>query len=99
MPEQEKSTFLERIIMMIIRQSLGGVVKTIERFIKRTLRIAAMVLAGVVIAVLGVAFLAVGAVKWLSNIMPNSVAWAFVGIVLLLVGLLLAVPAVVVSRG
>lgn len=49
-----------------------------------------MALAGVVIALLGVAFLAIGAVKWFSFLMPSWLAWAIVGIVLMLLGIILA---------
>jgi type VI protein secretion system component VasK len=49
-----------------------------------------MALAGVVVAVVGVAFLAVGAVKLFSFLMPNWLAWAIVGIILILVGIILA---------
>jgi len=72
--------------------------KGAERFLKRMLRMVVMALAGVVIAVLGVAFLAVGAVKWFSILMPNWLAWAIVGVILLLLGIVLALGTVVGSR-
>jgi hypothetical protein len=90
LPEHEKPNFIERLILTVIRQSLGGVAKTAEKFIKRMVRLAVMALAGAVIAVLGVAFIAIGAVKWFSILMPSWLAWAIVGVVLLLLGGLLA---------
>lgn len=99
MPEHEKPTFIERLVLLVLRQTIGGVAKRAEQFVKRVLRMIAMVLAGVVIAVLGVAFLAVGAVKWFSILMPNWLAWAIVGIILLLVGVVLALATLISSRG
>jgi hypothetical protein len=99
LPEHEKPTFIERLVLLVLRQTIGGVAKSVERFIKRVLRMIAMVLAGVVIAVLGVAFLAVGAVKWFSILMPTWLAWALVGIILLLVGVVLALATLLSSRG
>lgn len=99
MPEHEKPTLIERLVLLILRQTLGGVAKSAERFIKRALRLAVMALAGLTIAVLGVAFLAVGAVKWFSILMPSWLAWAIVGVVLLLVGVILALATLIGSRG
>lgn len=98
MPEEDKPTLVERIALLVLRRTVGGLVKGAERFLKRTLRMVAMALAGVVIAVLGVAFLAVGAVKWFSILMPGWLAWAIVGIILLLLGAILALATVIGSR-
>jgi hypothetical protein len=57
-----------------------------------------MALAGVTIAVLGIAFLAVGAVKWFSILMPNWLAWSIVGFILLLIGVVLGLAALIGSR-
>ena len=99
MPEKDKPTLVERLVLLVLRQTVGGVVKGAERFLKRMLRIVTMALAGVTIALLGVAFLAVGAVKWFSILMPNWLAWAIVGIILLLLGAILALATVIGSRG
>ena len=72
--------------------------KGAERFLKRMLRMVAMALAGITIALLGVAFLAVGAVKWFSILMPSWLAWTIVGIILLLLGAILALATVIGSR-
>lgn len=98
MPEHEKSTLIERIAQSVIRQGFGTITKAIERFVKRMLRLAVLALAGAVIIVLGIAFLAIGATKWLAFLMPGWLAWLVVGIVLLLLGLVLALTALVGSR-
>jgi hypothetical protein len=99
LPEEDKPTLIERVALAVLRQAFGGIAKGAERFIKRAIRIIAVTLAGVVIAVLGVAFLSIGAVKWLSALMPNWLAWAMVGVVLFLVGIILAMSTFVGSRG
>ena len=98
MPEHEKSTLIDRIAQSVIRQGFGTITKSIERFVKRMVRLAVLALAGAVIIVLGVAFLAIGATKWLAFLMPGWLAWLVVGIVLLLLGLVLALAALVGSR-
>ena len=98
MSEENKPTIVERIVLMVLRRTVGGVMKGAERFLKRMLRMVVMALAGVVIAVLGVAFLAVGAVKWFSILMPNWLAWAIVGVILLLLGIVLALSTLIGSR-
>lgn len=85
-------------MLILFRQALGGVAKSAERIIKKALRLAVMAFAGIVIAVLGVAFLAVGTVKWFSLLMPSWLAWGIVGIILLLIGLVLALPTFMSSR-
>jgi hypothetical protein len=96
--EEDKPTLVERIVLLVLRQTVGGVMKGAERFLKRMLRMIATALAGVTIAVLGVAFLAVGAVKWFSILMPNWLAWAIVGVILLLLGIVLVLGTVIGSR-
>jgi len=81
-----------------MQQALVGVRKSIERLIKRAIRLVAMVLAGVVIAVIGVGFSAFGIVKWLSNLMPGWLAWLIVGLFLLGMGVILVRAALVTSR-
>lgn len=98
MPEDDKSTFAERLFHAIMQQALRGVRKSIERLIKRAIRLVAMVLAGVVIAVMGVGFTAFGIVKWLSNLMPGWLAWLIVGLFLFVVGIILMLGALLTSR-
>jgi hypothetical protein len=96
--EEDKPTLVERIVLLVLRRTVGGVMKGAERFLKRMLRMVAMALAGVTIALLGIAFLAVGAVKWFSILMPGWLAWAIVGVILLLLGIVLAMGTVIGSR-
>jgi len=99
MAEQEKSTFTERLVQMIIQQALGGVRKSIERFVKHAVRLIVMALSGIIFAVMGVGFAAFGIVRLLSSLMPNWLAWLVVGIILFLLGLSLTLAALITSRG
>ncbi len=96
---KDKSTLIERMILLIARQAFGGIAKSAERFVKRALRWIAVVIAGIVIVVLGVAFIAVGAVKWFAIMMPSWQAWSIIGVFLLLIGLVLTLATLVTSRG
>lgn len=97
MPEKETSNMFERLARLILREALGGIAKPAERLAKRVARAVGLILAGVVISVLGIAFLAVGAVRWLAILMPAWLAWVLVGIILFLVGV--TVTAVTFSTG
>ena len=88
MPEEEKSSFLDRFVKLIVREALGGIAKPAERFAKRIARAVGLILGGIVLAILGVAFVSVGAVKWLSTLMPGWLAWVIVGIILILIGII-----------
>ena len=90
MPEHEKSTLVDKLVQRVMHQGLSTITKSIERFVKRMIRRAVLALTGAVIVVLGVAFLAVGATKGLALLMPSWLAWIFVGIVLFLLGAVLA---------
>jgi len=94
LPEKEKQTSAERLAQRVIRsvlgQTIGNIGKFIERTVKRALRTVALIVSGVVVAFLGVAFLAVGAVKWLAILVPSWLAWTIIGIILLLLGVTLA---------
>ena len=97
MPEKETSNLFERLARLVLREVLGGIAKPAERLAKRVARAVGLILAGVVISVLGIAFLAVGAVRWLAILMPAWLAWVLVGIILFLVGV--TVTAVTYSTG
>jgi len=97
LPEKETSTLFERLARLVLREVLGGIAKPAERLAKRVARAVGLILAGVVISVLGIAFLAVGAVRWLAILMPAWLAWVLVGIILFLVGV--TVTAVTFSTG
>jgi len=98
MPEHEKPSLIETLIRGITERALGGLNRYIERIVKKLLRLAGLYIAGIVVILLGVAFLAVGVVKWLTLIIPNWLAWTFVGIILFLFGLVLALAAFLASR-
>jgi hypothetical protein len=97
LPEKETSNLFEKLARLILREVLGGIAKPAERLAKRVARAVGLILAGVVISVLGIAFLAVGSVRWLALLMPAWLAWVLVGIILFLVGV--TVTAVTYSTG
>jgi len=99
MPEPERSTLVERLVKLIMREALGGITKPAERFVKRLARSVGLIIAGMVIALIGIAFVAVGAVKWLSALMPAWLAWAIVGIILLLIGISVTMTTFASGRG
>jgi hypothetical protein len=96
--ESEKPTLVEKLVKLILREALSGVVKPAERFVKRLVRSVALILGGIVIALIGIAFVAVGAVRWLSILMPTWLAWAIVGIMLLLIGVTVTTTAYASGR-
>lgn len=93
MSDDEKS-FVEKIFQEILRRTLGKVSESIERSIKRVIRLAAMAFGGIIIALLGLTFLTVGITKWLTLLMPNWLAWILVGIIILLAGISLTLASV-----
>lgn len=98
MPEPEKPALAEKLVKLILREVLGGVAKPVEHFVKRLVRSVALIMGGIVIAVIGIAFVAVGAVRWLSSLMPTWLAWAIVGIMLLLIGVTITTSAYASGR-
>ncbi len=98
MPEPEKPALAEKLVKLILREALGGVAKPVEHFVKRLVRSVALIMGGIVIAVIGIAFVAVGAVRWLSTLMPTWLAWAIVGIMLLLIGVTVTTTAYASGR-
>ncbi len=98
MPESENSTLAEKLVKLILREAISGVVKPAEHFVKRLVRSVALILGGIVIALIGIAFVAVGAVRWLSGLMPTWLAWAIVGIMLLLIGVTITTTAYASGR-
>jgi len=98
LPEPENPSIVEKLVKLILREALGGVVKPAERFVKRLVRSVALILGGIIIALIGIAFVAVGAVRWLSGLMPTWLAWAIVGIMLLLIGVTITTTAYASGR-
>ncbi len=76
----------------------AGIGKSVQGFVKHVLRLVGLILAGVTISIVGVAFLAIGVVKWFTILMPNWLAWLIVGIILFLLGLALTLITIVSSR-
>ena len=68
---------------------IGNLIESIEHYSKKLVRTLAMILGGVMVALLGILVIAVGVIKWLSQIMPPWLSWIVIGIVLLLIGALL----------
>ena len=90
----DEKSFVEKIFQEIIRRTLGKLSESIERSIKRAIRLAAMAFAGIIVALLGLTFLTVGIIKWLTLLMPNWLAWMLVGIIILLAGVSLTLASV-----
>jgi hypothetical protein len=98
LPDKGSATLFEKLARLVLQQALGGIAKPAERLAKRVARAIGLILAGVVISVLGIAFLAVGAVKWLSILMPSWLAWLLVGIILFLIGVTVTATTYSVGR-
>ncbi len=77
---------------------MGTVTKYIERIVRRALRLAGLYVAGLLIAVIGLIFLAIGVVKWLAMIVPSWLAWLIVGIIMLLLGVVFVLAAFLASK-
>jgi hypothetical protein len=95
---EDKSSLLDSIVRLVARRTLGGLTKYFERLIKRVLRQAGLYAAGFIVALMGLVFFAVGAVKWLALMMPSWLAYLMVGIVMILLGLVFAMAAFLASR-
>jgi len=99
MPEEDEPSLVETIVRAIVRRAWGGLGRYAEQILKRILRLAGLYVAGLVVALIGVGFLAMGVVKWLAVMLPGWLAWLIVGIVLLLLGMVLTLATLVSSRG
>jgi uncharacterized protein involved in cysteine biosynthesis len=77
---------------------MGTVTKYIERVVRRVLRLAGLYVAGLLIAIIGLIFLAIGVVKWLATIVPSWLAWLIVGIIMLLLGVVFVLAAFLASK-
>jgi lipopolysaccharide export LptBFGC system permease protein LptF len=83
------STFLEKIIQILLRRAMGPLFDSVDQYFKKLARTIALILGGVAIAILGVIIVTIGMIKWLSQIIPSWFSWIVVGIVLLLLGIVL----------
>jgi len=90
----DEKSFVEKILQEITRRTLGKLSESIERSIKRAIRLAAMALGGIIVALLGLTFLTIGIIKWLTLLMPNWLAWILVGIIILLAGISLTLASI-----
>lgn len=98
MSESERSELAKKLVKFVLREALGGAAKPIEGFVKGLARSVGLILAGVVVSTIGIGFVAVGAVRWLSALMPTWLAWTIVGIILLLVGVSLTMTTLATCR-
>jgi len=98
MPENEKPSLLEALVRAVVERALGGLNRYFERIVKRILRAAGLYIAGLVVALAGLIFLAIGVVKWLAMIVPSWLAWLIVGLVMFLLGVVLVLATFVASR-
>lgn len=89
--EQEKPSFGERLLNAILRKTVGNLVNSFDNYARKFVRTIAMILAGIFIALLGIAVMAIGVVKWFALFLPSWLAWSIVGIMLLLIGAVLIV--------
>jgi len=98
MSETSKSSLLETIVRAVAQRTMGTVTKYIERVVRRVLRLAGLYVAGLLIAIIGLIFLAIGVVKWLAMIVPSWLAWLIVGIIMLLLGVVFVLAAFLASK-
>lgn len=98
MSESGKSSLLETLVRAVAQRTMGTVTKYVERVVRRFLRLAGLYAAGLLIAIIGVIFLAIGVVKWLATIVPSWLAWLMVGIVMLLLGVVFVLAAFLASK-
>jgi uncharacterized protein involved in cysteine biosynthesis len=98
MSETSKSSLLETIVRTVAQRTMGTVTKYIERVVRRVLRLAGLYVAGLLIAIIGLIFLAIGVVKWLATIVPSWLAWLIVGIIMLLLGVVFVLAAFLASK-
>jgi uncharacterized protein involved in cysteine biosynthesis len=98
MSETSKSSLLETIVRAVAQRAMGTVTKYVERVVRRVLRLAGLYVAGLLIAIIGFIFLAIGVVKWLATIVPSWLAWLIVGIVMLLLGVVFVLAAFLASK-
>jgi uncharacterized protein involved in cysteine biosynthesis len=98
MSESGKSSLLETLVRAVAQRTMGTVTKYVERVVRRVLRLAGLYAAGLLIAIIGVIFLAIGVVKWLAMIVPSWLAWLMVGIVMLLLGVVFVLAAFLASK-
>jgi hypothetical protein len=98
MSETSKSSLLETIVRAVAQRTMGIVTKYVERAVRRALRVAGLYAAGLLIAIIGLIFFAIGIVKWLAMLVPSWLAWLIVGIIMLLLGVVFVLAASLASK-
>ena len=98
MSETSKSSLIETIVRAVAQRAMGTVTKYVERVVRRVLRLAGLYITGLLIAIIGLIFLAIGVVKWLATIVPSWLAWLVVGIIMLLLGVVFVLAAFLASK-
>ena len=98
MSEKSKPSLLETMVRAVAQRAMGTVSKYIEQVVRRVLRLAGLYIAGLLIAIIGLVFLAIGVVKWLALIVPSWLAWLMVGIVMFLLGVVFVLAAFLASK-
>jgi len=96
--DNNKSSLVETLVRAVAQRTMGVVTKYIERVVRRILRLVGLYAAGILIAVIGLVFFAIGVVKWLAMIVPSWLAWLMVGIVMLLLGIVFVLAAFLASK-
>jgi uncharacterized protein involved in cysteine biosynthesis len=97
--DNNKSSLVETLVRAVAQRTVGFVTKYVERVVRRILRLAGLYAAGTLIAIIGLVFFAIGAVKWLAMIIPSWLAWLMVGIIMLLLGVVFVLAAFLASKG
>jgi hypothetical protein len=87
--DREKPALWEKILDVLLRKTVDRFVDSFDHYSKKFVRAAAMILAGITIAILGIAIIAIGVVKWFALFLPSWLSWIIVGILLLLIGAVL----------
>ena len=96
--DNKKSSLVETLVRAVAQRTMGVVTKYIERVVRRIVRLAGLCAAGILIAIIGLVFFAIGVVKWLAMIVPSWLAWLMVGIVMLLLGVVFVLAAFLASK-
>ena len=87
--EQERPTVWEKLLNAFLRNIVDRLVDSFDHYSKKFVRAAAMILAGIAIALFGIGAIAIGVIKWFALFLPSWLAWTIVGIILLLIGVAL----------
>ena len=93
-----KSSLAETILKAFAQQTMGAAAKYVERMVKRTLRLAGLYTTGLAFAIIGLIFLGIGFVRWLTLLVPSWLAWIVVGMIMSLIGVVIVLASSLASR-